>query len=54
MHPCQYFTHFASSLVLGDSNFNNTYFNGFRFFGTPCIASVGRLVRNIIEYGMEK
>ena len=32
MHPCQYFTHFAFSLVLGYSNFNNTYFNGFRFF----------------------
>jgi hypothetical protein len=41
MHPCQYFTHFAFSLVLGHSKFNNTLFQWFSgVLGTPCIGLI--------------
>ena len=36
MHTCQYFTHFAFSLVLGHSNFNNTLFQWFWGFLEDC------------------
>jgi hypothetical protein len=35
--PCQYFTHHYVQLFGKSFNFNNSDFNSFRFFGTPCI-----------------